>query len=107
MEKIPTQNTLEAETKRIPLRVVTRSQAKKTVQIETDEGTQKPTDEKVQEDTPSSSKRKRKRPRSRRGKKSTKQKSSEENNSIPKEQNMNHEPPADLVISETSSGGSS
>ena len=44
MEKIPTQNTLEAKTKRIPLRVVTRSQAKKTVQIETDEGTQKPTD---------------------------------------------------------------
>ena len=47
MEKIPTQNTLEAKTKRIPLRVVTRSQAKKTVQIEIDEGMKKLADKKV------------------------------------------------------------
>ena len=76
------------------------------MQIEIDEGTQQTVEKQVQEDTPSLRKWKRKRPRSRHGKKSTKQKSSEENNSILKEQNMNHELPIDLVVSEPSSRGS-
>ena len=56
MEKLPTPNTSEAEKESIPLRVITRSQAKTTVQIEIDEGMKKLADEKVQEDTPSSTK---------------------------------------------------
>ena len=58
MEKLPTPNTSEAEKESIPLRVVTRAQAKKNVQIEIDEGTKELADKNVQEDTPSSSKRK-------------------------------------------------
>ena len=82
---VPSPTTSGPESETIPLRVITRTQAKRNAQIEITEGEKSPRDNKAKENVPSSSKQKRKRPRSRRSRKSKEKKSSEGGDSIPKE----------------------